>query len=79
MNNGLLPVKSPGDGVDLTGEFVGVRAREPRADPACPVSTSRTGLASVSVRAPPPLQAALRTIDRHVHAYVDQVRLRDSV
>jgi len=25
--------------------------------------------------APPPLRAALRTIDRHIHAYTDQARL----
>jgi hypothetical protein len=28
--------------------------------------------------APPPLRAALRTIDRHVHAYIDQTRLQDT-
>src|SRR5947208_4232969 len=28
--------------------------------------------------APPPLQAALRTIDRHVHAYIDHARLADT-
>jgi len=28
--------------------------------------------------APPPLRAALRTIDRHVHAYIDQARLADT-
>ena len=27
--------------------------------------------------APPPLRAALRTIDRHVHTYIDQARLPD--
>ncbi len=28
--------------------------------------------------APPPLRAALQTIDRHVHAYIDQARLPDT-
>jgi hypothetical protein len=28
--------------------------------------------------APPPLRAALRTIDRHVHAYINQARLADA-
>jgi hypothetical protein len=32
----------------------------------------------IAADAPPPLQAALRTIDRHVHAYIDQARLTDT-
>jgi len=35
-------------------------------------------IAADSPPAPPPLRAALRTIDRHVHAYIDQARLADA-
>jgi hypothetical protein len=35
-------------------------------------------IAADSPPAPPPLRAALRTIDRHVHAYIDQARLAEA-
>ena len=37
------PRREFGDGEDMTGDFVGVQARERRADPACPVSTLADG------------------------------------